>query len=166
MSTRTLTTPEEYERMSFEGPEPDYVDGELVERPLPANLHSKTQANLSWLFVELGKRRLMHVRPELRLQPTTHRYRVADLCVFFGPEPTDPYPLTPPLIVIEIISPDEKHSELMSKLEDYEAWGVIQVWAVNPELKRLYVFSRGTLAVVSRWQVPEIGVEITPEQVF
>jgi Uma2 family endonuclease len=166
MSTRTLITPEEYERMSFEGPEPDYLDGELVERPLPNDSHSSAQTELIAVFLEFRKSHPVHIRPELRLHVSSHRYRIADLAVFLGERPAYPYPTTPPLIVIEIISPDEKHSELMSKLEDYEAWGVIQVWAVNPELKRLYVFSRGTLAVVSRWQVPEIGVEITPEQVF
>jgi Uma2 family endonuclease len=164
MSTRTLITPEEYERMSFEGPEPDYVDGELVERPLPNYPHSRTAIRLGACFEALRDRHSVFACAELRLRLSTSRYRVADLCVYLGEEPA--YPLPPPLIVIEIISPDERHSELMSKLEDYEAWGVTHVWALNPELKRLYVFSRGTLAVVSRWQVPEIGVEITPEQVF
>jgi Uma2 family endonuclease len=166
MSTRTLITPEEYERMSFDGLEPDYVDGELVERALPNDSHSQIQAELTIVFGELRKRHRLHVRPELRLRVSASRYRVADLCVFLGEPPARPYPQSPPQIVIEIISPDERHTELMSKLEDYEAWGVANVWAVNPELKRLHVFSAGALTPASRWQVPDLGVEITPEQVF
>jgi Uma2 family endonuclease len=164
MSSRTVITPEEYERMSFEGPEPDYVDGELVERPLPNYPHARTQARISAVFEAMRSQYPVQVCSELRLRLSPSRHRVSDVCVFLGEAPA--YPLPPPLIVIEISSPDEKHTELMSKLEDYEAWGVTHVWALNPELKRLYVFSRGTLSVVSRWQIPEIGVEITPEQVL
>jgi Uma2 family endonuclease len=166
MSTRTLITAEEYERMSFAGLARDYVDGELVERPLPNELHSHTQNLLIGFFWELAKSHPVHARPEIDLRVSSSHYRVADLSVFLGERPAYPYPTTPPQMVIEIISPDEKHSELMSKLEDYEAWGVGDVWAVNPELRKLYVFSKGGLTLVSRWQIPELGVEILPEQVF
>ena len=35
----TLITEAEYLRMTFDGPEPDYVDGELVERAIPNFQH-------------------------------------------------------------------------------------------------------------------------------
>jgi len=50
MSTRALVPVEEYLRMSFEGPDPEYLDGELVERNLGDDSHSSTQARLAIFF--------------------------------------------------------------------------------------------------------------------
>ena len=37
MASKTLVPVEEYLKMSFDGPEPEYLDGEIVER------HSRTK---------------------------------------------------------------------------------------------------------------------------
>jgi Uma2 family endonuclease len=166
MSTRTLIAPEEYERMSFDGLTPDYVEGELVERALPTYPHSRTQVRIGGVFEALQKRHRCFGCSELRLRVSASRYYIADVCVFLGDPPVSPYPVAPPQIVIEIISPDERVSELLRKLEDYESWGVKHVWAVEPERGKLYLFTAGALTPASRWQIPEIGVEITPEQVL
>jgi hypothetical protein len=50
MSTKALLPVEEYLRMSFEGPDPEYLDGELVERNLGGNSHSRTQINLGGIL--------------------------------------------------------------------------------------------------------------------
>ena len=44
MSTKSAVGIEEYLRTSFEGLDREYVDGEIVERPLPDQLHSKAHA--------------------------------------------------------------------------------------------------------------------------
>jgi Uma2 family endonuclease len=36
-------------------------------------------------------------------------------------------PDTPPLIVVEILSPDDRLTEVREKLEEYRAWGVPHV---------------------------------------
>ena len=47
MTANTLISKEEYLRTSFENPEPDYVDGELVARSMPNYLHRRIQARLA-----------------------------------------------------------------------------------------------------------------------
>jgi len=55
MATKPLVPVEEYLRMSFEGPDPEYLDGELLERNLGDDPHSSTQANFIGLFHPLKK---------------------------------------------------------------------------------------------------------------
>jgi Uma2 family endonuclease len=42
--TKTLMTAEEYLRTSFEGVDREYVDREIVERPMPTYDHGEIQA--------------------------------------------------------------------------------------------------------------------------
>ena len=46
MAIKTLIPVEEYLRTGFEGPEPDFVAGELVERSMPNYFHARTQMRL------------------------------------------------------------------------------------------------------------------------
>lgn len=98
MATQPLVAPETYLKMSFEGLDREYVEGELVERGMPTYLHARIQAILSALF-EMRRREgtPLFVASELRLAiHPNHRYRIPDICVFAGPEPTEPIPAAPP----------------------------------------------------------------------
>jgi len=44
--------------------------------------------------------------------------RIPDLAVF-GEFPKEPVPASPPRIVVEIVSPDDRHEELLLKLGQY-----------------------------------------------
>ena len=62
MATKTLITAEQYLSTHFEY-EPEFVRGEIVERPLPNNTHSKIQQRLSVLLDRTG-----FCYPELRVR--------------------------------------------------------------------------------------------------
>ena len=55
MATKPLVSAEEYLRTSFDGPDREYVDGEIVERNVGENQHSKAQGRLIEVFYELRK---------------------------------------------------------------------------------------------------------------
>jgi Uma2 family endonuclease len=74
---------EEYLALVFpDRPEPDYVDGEVVERALPTPIHSQIQALLSALFVALAKRARLIPMSELRVRIEPRHFRVIDLAVY------------------------------------------------------------------------------------
>lgn len=123
MATKTLITIEEYLRTSFE-PGADYVDGGIVERNVGGNQHSKVQVSLVAIFLELRKKHPVHIRTELHMRIALTRFRVADVAVWVGEEPSEPIPSLPPLLVAEIVSPDDRYTEIIQKLEDYRNWGV------------------------------------------
>lgn len=77
----------------------------------------------------------------------------------------------PPLLVIEILSPDDSYSDTQERAQDYRAMGVETVWIIDPktrtgracsgsdwiEASRLEV--KGTLLYVN---LPEIFGQLTP----
>ena len=166
MSTKSAVSIEEYLRTSFEGLDREYVDGEIVERSLPDELHSKTQWRLSGLIWDLSKTRPFHGRAELRSRVRATRVRIPDVAIFAGAEPNASVPTEPPLVAIEILSPDDRHSEVMQKFEEYQEWGVRYVWLVDPARRRLQVYDSGTLREVASLEIPEYDVRFTPAEIF
>ena len=85
------------------------------------------------------------------------KHRVADLAVFEEP-PARPVALTPPLVIIEILSPDDRASELHRKLADYTAFGVPNIWIVDPMLGEIYVYGDRSLRQVASFELPAYGL--------
>ena len=165
MGTKAALPVEEYLHSTFPGLDKEYRDGELVERSLPDNLHSKTQGLLIAFFVALRKAFPVFTRPELRMKIRAGRYLIPDVAVFHPTEPQQPVPDTPPFIAIEVLSLDDKLTKVREKLEEYRAWGVPHVWLVDPHSKRLYTCDTGLIEVPTL-RIPELGVEVTPADIF
>jgi len=165
MSAKTALSVEQYLATSFPDLDKEYWDSELVERSLPDYLHAKTQGLLTTYFGALRKSLPVFVAPELRLKIGPTLVLIPDVCVFHPNEPTDRYPDTPPFIAIEILSEDDKLNRVREKLEIYRNWGVPHVWLVDPYSKRMYTCDSG-LREVANLAIPELGIELTPSEVF
>jgi Uma2 family endonuclease len=158
MATKTLITAEQYLSTHFER-EPEFVRGEIVERPLPNNTHSEIQQRLSALLDRTG-----FCRPELRVRVAQDSYRLPDMAVF-DRKPTGEVPDSPPFLIIEIVSPDDRYRDLMHKLQDYRTWGVRNIWVVEPELRTLYVYDGG-LIERQTVELHELGFSIAAADLF
>ncbi len=165
MATNTLLSTGEYLRSSFESPEPDYVDGELVERAMPNYFHSQIQLRLGYALKPWYDRGQLFGAPEIRLRVAPERFRVADFAVFSS-EQDELIPRDPPYAVVEIVSPDDRHEELMSKLADYEAAGVEFIFVADPPTKRLSRYRRGDLLVVAALELSAYQVVIPANSIF
>ena len=166
MASKVQIPVEEYLRTSYDGPDREYLDGEVVERNVGNNPHSETQWRLSIFFGELSKQHPVHGRPELRVRVGERRYRVVDLAVYAGERPSELVPPAPPLLAIEILSPDDRMAEMLDKLREYRRWGVRHVWLIDPEARSLYSFAEDALKETSHLAIPEFSTELTREQVF
>jgi Uma2 family endonuclease len=91
-------------------------------------------------------------------------YLIPDVAVFWKSAPA-PVPDQPPLVAIEVLSPDDRMNAVRDKLEEYRAWGVAHVWLVDPQSRRMYSCDNG-FAEVTSLAVPELGVEIQPADIF
>jgi Uma2 family endonuclease len=165
METKALVSLEEYKRTSFEGLDREYLGGEIVERTLPTYRHGKTQSRLAALIARFQETHPLFAATETRLLLGEGRVRIPDISVFASEEPTEEIPSRPPLIVIEIVSPDDRHIDVLEKLEEYHAWGVPNVWLVDPYRQRCYIYAAG-LREVSTLEVPEFGVRIGAAEIF
>ncbi|MBW8878869.1 MAG: Uma2 family endonuclease [Acidobacteria bacterium] len=45
-----------------------------------------------------------------------------------------------PELVVEILSPDDRWSEVMEKVSDYFEAGVVRVWVLDPKPRRVFVY--------------------------
>ena len=160
MAPKALSTPELYLATQFER-EPELVHGELVERPLPTLNHGRTQQRLAVHLDGVG-----FCCTEVRMRLAEDLYRIPDVAVFAGSGPTDQVPSSPPLLVAEIVSPDDRWNDLLQKLEEYCAWGVQHIWLVEPELKRIHVYDNGSLTQVSRLEQQQLGFAVTAQELF
>ena len=112
----------------------------------------------------LRKKTSIFVCSETRVKLREGLILIPDVSVF-SEAPQKRLPDTPPLIAIEILSPDDRLTAVRSKLEEYRAWGVPHVWLIDPYLRRLYKCDEG-LAEVASLALPEFGVELTPAELF
>jgi Uma2 family endonuclease len=138
----TLVSIEEYLNTSFPGTDCEYVDGRIVERNLGEKPHSYAQGEVYFFFRSLGRKDVF-AYPEQRVQVKPTRFRVPDVCVYVGADPKGNIFTDPPFLVVEILSKDDRASELEEKIDDYLSFGVQYIWVVDPAGCRAYVYTRG-----------------------
>lgn len=151
--------------MSFEGPDPEYLDGELLERNLGDDSHSATQVRLTILFGKWLDRVPFQIRTELHMKLTPQRIRIADLAVFLE-KPSERIPSSPPFIAIEIVSPSDRYVEIRDKLEEYRTWGIKHIWLVDPASRNFSVYDEAGLREVPTLAIPKFDFSIEKSDVF
>ena len=143
MTTGTAVSVDEYLHTDFV-PRREYVDGVLVPKAMPTRQHSKLQLRLAALIEEACPQ--YESMPELTLRITGQHYRVPDVVVDRRDNAQDPYPLTPVHLCIEIVSPEDRRSELLDKCKIYHAWGVPYTWILDPQTRQAWQYTRGLQA--------------------
>ena len=96
--------------------------------------HSRLQALLLKHLLRYEDEAGLLAVPELRAQVRASRFRVLDICVLAG-DPKEQVLTRPPLLVIEIVSPEDSMQE---RIDDYVAFGVENTWIVDPRRKKAY----------------------------
>ena len=164
MGAKSALSVEQYLHTSFPDLDKEYRDGELVERSLPTYPHGESQSLISAFFAALRRSHSLHVCAETRMKIRSGLYRIPDVAVFRGQKPP-PVPEVPPLVAIEILSPDDRKSEVSEKLEEFRAWGVPHTWMIDPVEKRFFVQS-GQTTEVEELPVPELGIVLKKADIF
>ena len=87
--------------------------------------------------------------------------RIPDISIYEGEQPTSNPTITPPLIAFEIISRDDRYSDVLQKLEDYRQSGVVHIWVVDPWTAKLQAYSHAGLQTVEAFEIPNTDIRIT-----
>ena len=141
MKTGALIPVEEYLRTSYH-PDCDYVDGEVLERNLGESDHSDLQGELIYFFRARRGSWKVFAFPEQRIQVRPTRFRIPDICVYAGEKLKEQIFRTPPLICIEILSPEDRLERIQERIDDYLAFGVPYVWVINPRNRRAWAYTK------------------------
>jgi Uma2 family endonuclease len=135
-----LLSIEEYLRTSYH-PDADFVDGEIEERNLGEYEHARIQSILAALFFNNENAWQVEAVTEQRIRVDSSRVRVCDVAVLRAETPHEPVTATPPLLCIEIMSPEDRLSRAKLVLADYFAMGVPNIWLIDPLRRAAYTFS-------------------------
>jgi Uma2 family endonuclease len=133
-------TVKEYLSTSYE-PDCEYEDGVIVERNLGEFEHSFLQALLATLFTNNMDAWGVFALTEQRVQINPRKFLIPDVCVLRVGAPTDPIVAQPPLIAIEIVSPEDTRRRTTHKVLAYLDFGIEHVWVIDPRARIAY---RGT----------------------
>ena len=167
MATNTLIPVSEYLRSSYE-PDCDYVDGEVQERNLGEQDHSDLQTRIAKLLGTDVNEQYLWVNTELRVQVKPTRFRVPDVCVRRANAPSEQIVRTPPLLCIEVLSPEDTVARTRARVRDFLDMGVLQVWVVDPASRSVMVFAGATMFEQSTGElkVPETPLTIDISDIF
>ncbi len=165
MTTAILVPLEEYLHTSYH-PDRDWVDGELRERNMGDGPHSNIQSVLLFFFKLRAKALNIRVNPELRLQVSASHYRVPDLLLLDDNCPFERIVSTPPLLCIEILSPDDRMTDMQEKIADYLAMGVPTVWVLDPRRRTALEIDSGGQRPVTTLTAAGLAFTLPLTEVF
>jgi Uma2 family endonuclease len=135
MATATQISLEQYLQTPFE-PDAEYVGGEIQERNMGENEHNTVQREILLWFRLHDKSWRTRTIQEQSTRFSNGNVRVPDVSVWKRDVPVQPVFDQPQLIAIEVLSPEDRHSRVQEKVEDYCAFQVPNIWVVDP-IKRL-----------------------------
>lgn len=143
MATTARQIPlEVYLRTSYR-PDCDYVDGQIQERNLGEFDHSQLQGALTAWFFAHRKDWNIHALPEQRVRISATRIRIPDLCLVSRDLPIEQVIGVPPLVIVEILSPEDRVRRYNDRLEDYRSMGVRNIWVLDPATRTGFDWSAG-----------------------
>jgi len=133
MATATLLGIDEYLNTSYR-PDREYIDGEVRERNVGKWDHARVQYLLAAWFASHEAEWGIVGSTEQRTRVAATRVRIPDV-VIMRAEPQPDVTTDPPLLVIEILSPDDSYSDTEERAADYWKMGVETVWIIDPKTR-------------------------------
>jgi Uma2 family endonuclease len=146
-------------------PDREYVDGEIRERNVGKYEPARIQALLASWFHQHEKSWGVQVVTEQRVRVSPARVRIPDVALLtMGSQPD--VIVDPPLLVIEILSPDDSYSDTEERAQDYRAMGVETVWIINPKTRTGRMCSGVEWIEASRLEVKGTPLYVNLPEIF
>jgi Uma2 family endonuclease len=166
-TSEDLWTVREYLRTSW-SPDREYVDGRIEERNLGEKEHSIIQRYLTFLFMLKRAEWGVEVFPELRTQIAARNFRVPDVLVVRTGESFERYLTHPPLIAVEILSPEDSLRKMQEKAAQYRSFGIENIWIIDPEPRIAYSYTSAGLEEIRTGEllVPETPIRVVLGEMF
>jgi Uma2 family endonuclease len=165
-TTTNLISLEEYLHTIYH-PDCDFVDDHIEERTLGEFDHGNLQTALAAWFFNHAKEWNIRAVVELRTRVSPTRVRIPDVCLLRRDTPREPVTITPPLLCIEILSPEDRLPRVLKVMDDYVKMGVPNLWILDPTERIAYIYSEGTLKLISdRLAIPDTEIHVDLPALF
>ncbi len=138
-------------------PDREYIDGELRERNVGKREHARLQALLTMWFGqnERAWSVMAYTGQRVRVSPT--RVRIPDV-LLATTDPQEDVFTEPPVLVVEILSPDDTFLDTQERARDYREMGVGMVWIIDPQSRTGRMCSGETWQEAAVLRVPGTAI--------
>jgi Uma2 family endonuclease len=128
-------------------PASEYIDGQIIQKPMPQGKHSRIQGKfVSAINTIAEQQKIASAFPELRCT-FGGRSIVPDITVFIwdripcdeNGEIANVFPLAPDW-TIEILSPDQSHTKVTKNILHCLKYGTQIGWLIDPAEKTVFVY--------------------------
>ena len=153
-----LMTAEELLGVEIPGKWTELIRGRLVVGEAPGGYHGHVAARLTYLlgaFVYPDNKGVVLQEAGFKIAANPDTVRAPDVA-FVAAERAESacvhgYPELAPDLVIEVVSPNDRRGEILSKVGDWLDAGVRLVWVIDPERRDAQVHrADGSLAVIGK----------------
>jgi Uma2 family endonuclease len=161
-----------------ESPAYEYVDNQIIRKPMPQGKHSQIQYKICEIINQLGeKEKIAYALPELRCS-FSHRSIVPDIAVFYWQRiPLDDegeianqfnsYPDW----TIEILSPNQKTTKVIDNILFCLENGTQLGWLIDTDEKIIMVFEQEKALKIFRNaqmlpMIKNVNLQLTPNEIF
>ena len=140
-------TLEEFLKLPETEPASEYIDGQIIQKPMPQGKHSTIQGEFVTAINTVVKpQRVARAFPELRCS-FSGRSIIPDISVFLWDRiPRDHngavanvFQIAPDW-VIEILSPDQSQTKVTKKILNCLNYGTQMGWLIDPEEQTVFVY--------------------------
>jgi len=147
----TSLTLEEFLKLPETKPPNEYIDGQIIPKPVPKTRHSRLQGKLINAINEITEaKQIAYAFPELRctfgnrsLIPDIAVYRWQHIALNENGEPLDNVIIAPDW-TIEILSPEQSSNRVTGNILHCLKYGCQLGWLVDPEDRSISCFSTPT----------------------
>jgi Uma2 family endonuclease len=173
-----IITVEEFLKLPETKPASEYIDGQIIQKPMPKGRHSSLQSEICTAINQVAKReKIAYAFPELRCT-FGGRSIVPDVAVFqwqhipFSPEGEvlDDFNLAPDW-TIEILSPEQKPNKVIGNILHCLRHGCQLGWFIDPDDRSVLTFLPGQQPQLKQESdslpvLEAISLEMTADRVF
>lgn len=139
-------------------PDVEYIDGELQARNVGEIEHAELiLAVLEW-FISHRQEWQLRILPDVRVQVRPERFRVPDICISSASNTDVRIVTTPPLLVIEVLSPEDRVGDCRERIADYHAMGIRAIWVLDPGTRKGWDCSSGNWIEASIFRLADSPV--------
>jgi Uma2 family endonuclease len=142
-----ILTLEDFLKLPDTKPASEYVDGQIIQKPMPKGKHSTIQRDLTFAIEAVLKpKRIARAFPELRCT-FGERSTVPDVSVFISERiPRDEkgeianlFQIAPDW-TIEILSPDQSQTRVTKNILHCLKYGTQMGWLIDPDEQTVFVY--------------------------
>lgn len=164
MATAVQLSIGEYLNTSYR-PDCEYIDGEVRERNVGKWEHSRLQVLMAIWFGSKESEWGVLAATEQRVRVSPTRVRIPDL-ILVRNEQQPEVTTEPPLLVVEILSPDDTYSDTQERSEDYFRMGVSTVWIIDPKTRTGRMCNRQAWISSPRLEVTDSPIYVELSEIF